>query len=78
MRRIPVVILTCLANPKNVLTTYSLRARKYIIKPIDYDNLRDKVHTTLDFWLKTSTSSGEKFRQIYFVVSFASEFTIPA
>jgi CheY-like chemotaxis protein len=78
MRFIPVVILTSSANPKDVLRAHSLGASGYITKPMDYDNLRDKVHTTLDFWLKTSTSPGEKFRQIYFVVSFAPEFTIPA
>jgi DNA-binding response OmpR family regulator len=55
MRFIPVVVLTSSGNPKDVSRAYNLGASGYIIKPMDFDNLRDKVHATLDFWLKTCT-----------------------
>lgn len=55
LRFIPVVILTSSSNPKDVSRAYKLGARGYIIKPMDFDHLREKVHATLDFWLKTCT-----------------------
>lgn len=55
MRFIPVVVLTSSGNPKDVARAYSLGASGYIIKPMDFENLRDKVHVTLNFWLNTCT-----------------------
>lgn len=55
MRFIPVVVLTSSGNPKDVHRAYNLGASGYIIKPMDFDNLRHKVHATLDFWLNTCT-----------------------
>lgn len=51
IRFVPVVVLTSSGNPKDIADAYKLGASGYIVKPMDYDNLLEKVKTTLTFWL---------------------------
>lgn len=51
IRFVPVVILTSSGNPKDIADAYKLGASGYIVKPMDYDHLLEKVKTTLSFWL---------------------------
>lgn len=48
---VPVVVLTSSGNPKDIEKAYKLGASGYIVKPMDYENLFDKIKTTLSFWL---------------------------
>lgn len=51
IRFVPVVVLTSSGNPKDIADAYKLGASGYIVKPMDYDHLLEKVKTTLSFWL---------------------------
>lgn len=55
MKFIPVVVLTSSANEKDISRAYKSGASGYIIKPMDYETLVEKVRTALQFWLKICT-----------------------
>jgi two-component system, chemotaxis family, response regulator Rcp1 len=55
LKRIPVVILTTSRAEKDVITSYDLSANCYIVKPADFDQFFEVIHTAEHFWLTTVT-----------------------
>jgi CheY-like chemotaxis protein len=47
---IPVVILTSSKAEQNIMAAYSLHANCYIIKPVDFDQIIDVIHSLERFW----------------------------
>ncbi len=51
IRFVPVVVLTSSGSPSDIEKVYKLGASGYIIKPMDYESLLEKLNATLKFWL---------------------------
>lgn len=51
IRFVPVVVLTSSGNPTDIEKAYKLGASGYIIKPMEYESLIEKLNATLKFWL---------------------------
>ncbi|MEL6354196.1 MAG: response regulator [Cyanobacteria bacterium J06627_28] len=52
LKSIPVVILTTSSNPKDIQSCYRYGANSYLIKPMDVQQLKTTVCSTMDYWLK--------------------------
>lgn len=50
LRYIPVVILTTSRLPEDIAHSYQLGANSYIIKPVKYDLLVDRLHAIMQYW----------------------------
>ena len=50
-KRIPVVIMSCSDDEKDILAAYDQHANCYVTKPIDLDKFMAAVRTIEDFWL---------------------------
>ena len=53
-RLIPIVILTSSAEPKDLLTCYTLGANSYVRKPIDFQQFTHALHQIGTYWLQTN------------------------
>ena len=53
-RLIPIVILTSSAEPKDLLTCYTLGANSYVRKPIDFQQFTRALHQIGSYWLETN------------------------
>ena len=53
-RLIPIVILTSSAEPKDLLTCYTLGANSYVRKPIDFQQFTHALHQIGSYWLQTN------------------------
>jgi CheY-like chemotaxis protein len=51
---IPIVILTSSAEPKDLLTCYTLGANSYVRKPIDFQQFTHALHQIGSYWLQTN------------------------
>jgi len=54
LKLIPVVILTSSAEPKDLLTCYTLGANSYVRKPIDFQQFSRALHQIGSYWLQTN------------------------
>ena len=52
LRRIPIVILTTSANPKDVEYCYQNGAAGYIVKPVDLKRFRESLEMMASYWLR--------------------------
>jgi len=52
--RIPVVVLTTSAAPRDVLLSYDLHANSFVTKPVDFDQFVEIMRNIETFWLSTS------------------------
>ncbi len=52
LRRIPVIVLTTSAAPRDVLLAYNRHANAYVRKPIGYAALVDLMRSIDDFWIR--------------------------
>src|SRR5215467_14837525 len=50
LARIPVVILTGSRAEMDVIKSYELNANCYVVKPLDFDQLKEVVGSINDFW----------------------------
>jgi CheY-like chemotaxis protein len=50
-KRIPVVVMTCSDDEKDILAAYDKHANCYVTKPMDIDKFMDAVRSIEDFWL---------------------------
>ena len=50
LRTIPVVVLTSSKADIDILKSYELKANGYIVKPVDFDRLREIVASLESFW----------------------------
>jgi CheY-like chemotaxis protein len=55
LRTIPVVVFTTSNNPKDIEDCYQYGANSYIVKPIDFAQLKRGVQTLLDYWFEVTT-----------------------
>jgi CheY-like chemotaxis protein len=52
LKTIPVVIFTTSSNPKDIEECYEYGANGYIVKPLNFDQLKQVISTLLDYWLQ--------------------------
>lgn len=55
LQAIPVVVFTTSNNPKDVQDCYQYGVNKYIVKPIDFSQLKQNVQTIVDYWFEVTT-----------------------
>jgi CheY-like chemotaxis protein len=51
-KKIPVIVFTTSNNPKDIETCYDYGANSYIVKPIDFAQLKRNIHTLIEYWLE--------------------------
>jgi CheY-like chemotaxis protein len=52
LRDIPVVIFTTSNDPKDIRDCYRYGVNSYIIKPINFSQLKQDVQTLIDYWFR--------------------------
>ena len=57
LKVIPIVVFTTSNNPKDIEDCYRLGVNSYIVKPIDYAQLKRDIHALIDYWFKVTTLS---------------------
>ena len=50
LQRIPVLVLTSSSSEADVLKSYQLNANGYVVKPVDFERLREIVASIESFW----------------------------
>jgi len=60
LKDIPIVIFTTSNNPKDAQECYEYDVKKYIIKPIDYAQLKQNMQMLIDFWFEATATSPER------------------
>lgn len=55
LRRIPVVVMSTSANPKDLEYCYANGAAGYIVKPVDLGKYRSSLEKLADYWLRAVT-----------------------
>ena len=55
LNKIPLVVLTTSANPKDVVFCYQAGANAYHIKPVRHDHFLLLVRSLLHYWLESAT-----------------------
>lgn len=55
LKTIPVVVFTTSNNPKDIEECYQYGVNSYIVKPIDFAQLKLKVQTLVDYWFELTT-----------------------
>ncbi len=60
-KMIPVVVLTCSKEERDLFTTYKLGVNSYIVKPNDFEKFSETIKTLGQYWLSLNQlPSGEK------------------
>jgi CheY-like chemotaxis protein len=54
-KSIPVIIYTTTKSEIEIRRCYELGANTYIVKPVNYDHLKDVVQSIRSYWLDTAT-----------------------
>jgi CheY-like chemotaxis protein len=49
---IPVVVLSTSLSPKDIEFCYQSGANSYMLKPMNFNQLKDLIRATLDYWFK--------------------------
>jgi CheY-like chemotaxis protein len=52
-RAIPVVVLSTSLSPKDVEACYQSGANSYLLKPMNFAQLKELIRATLDYWFKS-------------------------
>ena len=52
LKKIPIVVFTTSSNPKDIQDCYNLGVSRYIVKPIDYEQLKRDIQSLIDYWLE--------------------------
>jgi CheY-like chemotaxis protein len=50
LKTIPVIVFTTSSSPKDIEACYQKGANSYIIKPINFNQLKQSIQVILDFW----------------------------
>jgi CheY-like chemotaxis protein len=50
LKHLPIVILTTSDSERDVLTSYKLGCRSYIVKPLDFESFSKVVQLLADYW----------------------------
>ena len=54
-KQIPVVIFTTSQNPQDIDFCYQHGANGYLVKPMDFSQMRVRIQAFVDFWLNANT-----------------------
>jgi CheY-like chemotaxis protein len=52
-KAIPVVVLSTSLSPKDIEACYQSGANSYMLKPMNFNQLKDLIRATLDYWFKS-------------------------
>ncbi len=52
LKNIPIVVFTTSSNPKDIQDCYDLGVSHYIVKPIDYEQLKRDIQFLIDYWFE--------------------------
>lgn len=52
LKTIPIVVFTTSSNPKDIETCYRYGANSYLIKPVNFGQMKTSVCLALDYWFK--------------------------
>lgn len=55
LRTIPVVVFTTSNNPRDIEDCYQYGVNSYIVKPINFAQLKRGIQTLLDYWFEVTT-----------------------
>lgn len=55
LRRIPVVMLTTSNREEEILRSYDLGVNSYVTKPVQFEELTEKLTHIVTFWMATNT-----------------------
>lgn len=55
LKTIPVVVFTTSNNPKDIEECYQYGVNSYIVKPIDFAQLKRDIQTLVDYWFEVTT-----------------------
>jgi CheY-like chemotaxis protein len=55
LKTIPIVVFTTSNNPRDIESCYQQGVNSYIIKPIDFNQLKRNIQTILDYWFDVNT-----------------------
>ncbi|NJM74531.1 MAG: response regulator [Acaryochloridaceae cyanobacterium RU_4_10] len=55
LKTIPVIVFTTSSSPNDIESCYQKGANSYIIKPINFNQLKQSIQTILDFWFTANT-----------------------
>lgn len=55
LKHIPVVVFTTSSNPKDIKDCYQFGVNSYIVKPINFAQLKRDVQLLIDYWFEVTT-----------------------
>ncbi|PSB18833.1 response regulator [Phormidesmis priestleyi ULC007] len=55
LKSIPVVVFTTSSNPKDIEDCYQFGVNSYIVKPINFAQLKRDVQLLVDYWFEVTT-----------------------
>lgn len=55
LKKIPVVVFTTSNNPRDVEVCYQYGVNGYIVKPIDFAQLRRNIEALVEYWFEVTT-----------------------
>ncbi|BAY20645.1 response regulator receiver protein [Calothrix sp. NIES-2100] len=55
LKTIPVVVFTTSNNPKDIQDCYKYGVNSYIVKPINFAQLKRDIQTLVDYWFEITT-----------------------
>lgn len=58
LKYIPIVILSTSDYSKDVKDSYNLGTNSYVVKPLNYNNLRESIQIMMYYWLTVNSSYG--------------------
>jgi CheY-like chemotaxis protein len=56
-KAIPVVVLSTSLNPKDIEACYQYGANSYMLKPMNFNHLKDLIQAILNYWFKLALLS---------------------
>ncbi|WP_219904195.1 response regulator [Stenomitos frigidus] len=60
LKTIPVVVFTTSNNPKDVEDCYQYGVNSYIVKPINFAQLKRDIQILIDYWFEVATLPGSQ------------------
>lgn len=58
LKSIPVVVFTTSNNPRDIEVCYHYGANSYIVKPIDFNQLKRDIQLLVEYWFTVTTLPG--------------------
>jgi CheY-like chemotaxis protein len=55
LKRIPVVVFTTSNNPKDIEDCYQYGVNSYIVKPINFEQLKRDIQVLIEYWFEVTT-----------------------